>query len=424
MNEIVLTGGLVVTPGGVVQADVRVVGETIVGIGRKIAAGTADVLDCSGCWIGPGLVDPHVHLREPGQEWKEDIASGSMAAAAGGFTAVVAMPNTEPAIDSGHIARFVADRGRAVGLVDVFPAGCVTAGRAGERLAHLDELWAAGVRVFSDDGPAVFDGGVLRRAMEYLGDLGGVVAQHAEDLGLSAGGHLHEGEVSSALGLQGIPAAAEEVIVARDLAIVELTGAAYHVQHVSTEGTVELVRQAKADGLPVTAEVTPHHLSFDHRAVLGTDSAFKMYPPLRSPEDVQALRRALADGIIDCVGTDHAPHAAHEKDVPFEEAPKGVIGLETAVGAVLGAVGLGPEQLFDRMSVAPARIARLEDHGGLLEEGASASVTVIDPGAEYVAEDFLSRSANSPFRGRSLTGAARHVLLRGRITLRDGKVEA
>ncbi len=424
MSEIVLAGGLVMTVDGPVEADVKVVGENIVEIGRKVGRGDADVLDCSGCWVGPGLVDPHVHLREPGQEWKEDIASGSMAAAAGGFTAVVAMPNTEPAVDSGHIARFVADRGRAVGIVDVFPAGCVTAGREGGRLAHLDELWAAGVRVFTDDGPALFDGGVLRRAMEYLGDLGGVIAQHAEDAGLSGAGQIHEGEVSAALGLMGIPAAAEEVIVARDLAVVRLTGASYHVQHVSTEGTVELVRGAKADGLPATAEVTPHHLSFDHREVLGTDPAFKMYPPLRSPDDVKALRRAVADGTIDCIGTDHAPHAAHEKDVPFEEAPRGVIGLETAVGAVLGAVGLGPEELFDRMSVAPARIARLSDHGHLLERGGPASITVIDPHVEYVVDGFVSRSANSPFLGRSLTGAARHVLLRGRITLRDRKVEA
>jgi dihydroorotase len=424
MSEIVLTGGLVMTADGPVQADVGVEGGLIVQIGRKLDAGGADVLDCSGCWVGPGLVDPHVHLREPGQEWKEDIASGSMAAAAGGFAAVVAMPNTEPPVDSGHIARFVTERGREVGLVDVFPAGCVTAGRKGERLAHLDELWAAGVRVFSDDGPAVFDAGVLRRAMEYLGDLGGVIAQHAEDMGLSAGGHVHEGEISAALGLQGIPGAAEEVIVARDLAVVEITGASYHLQHASTEGTIELVRRAKAAGLPVTAEATPHHLSFDHREVLGTDPAFKMYPPLRSPQDVQALRRAVADGTIDCIGTDHAPHAAHEKDVPFEEAPKGVIGLETAVGAVLGTVDLRPEEFFDRMSVAPARIARLDDHGRLLQAGGPASITVVDPEIEYVVESFVSRSANSPFLGRSLRGAARHVLLRGRITLRDGKVTA
>ena len=369
--------------------------------------------------MGPGLVDPHVHLREPGQEWKEDIESGSQAAAAGGFTAVVAMPNTDPPIDAGHLARFVAERGRQVGLVDVFSAGCVTTGRAGQRLAHLDELWAAGVRLFTDDGDSVADAGLLRRAMEYLSDMGGVVAQHAEDRGLAGGGQLHEGEVSSLLGLTGIPAEAEEVVVARDLAVARLTGARYHVQHVSTAGTVALVRAAKSEGLAVTAEAAPHHLSFDHREVLSTNPVFKMYPPLRRPEDVAAVRAALADGTIDMVGTDHAPHAAHEKDVPFEDAPRGVIGLETAVAAVLGAVALGPAGVFARFALAPARLAGLGGHGHLPGPGSPATITVIDPAREWVAEHFRSRSTNSPWRGKRLTGRARHVLLRGRFTLRD-----
>jgi dihydroorotase len=373
--------------------------------------------------VGPGLVDPHVHLREPGQEWKEDVESGSRAAAAGGFTAVVAMPNTDPPTDAGHLARFVAERGRQVGLVDVIPAGCVTAGRAGQRLAHLDDLWAAGVRVFSDDGDCVADAGLLRRAMEYLADLGGVIAQHAEDRGLAGGGQMHEGGVSARLGLAGIPAEAEEVVVARDLALARLTGGRYHVQHASTAGTVALIRAAKAGGLAVTAEVAPHHLAFDHTAVLSTDSAYKMYPPLRRPEDVAALREALADGTIDMVGTDHAPHAAHEKDVPFEDAPRGVIGLETALAVVLGTAALGPADLFARMALAPARLAGLAGRGEWLAAGAPATITVVDPELEWVAERFASRSANSPWRGQRLKGRARHVLLRGRLTLRDGEVQ-
>jgi len=423
MPEILLRGGLVATSQGMVSADVRLAGAQVVAVGPGLEVEGGEVIDCRGCWVGPGLVDPHAHLREPGQEWKEDIESGSRAAAAGGFTAVVAMPNTDPAIDAGHLARFVAERGRRVGLVDVAPAGCVTAGRAGQRLAHLDELWAAGVRLFTDDGDCIADAGLLRRAMEYLSDLGGVVAQHAEDRGLAGAGQMHEGEVSALLGLEGIPAEAEEVVVARDLGVARLTGGHYHVQHVSTAGTVALVRAAKGEGLAVSAEATPHHLCLDHTAVLGTDPAFKMYPPLRRPEDVAALRAALVDGTIDMVGTDHAPHAAHEKDVPFEDAPRGVIGLETAVGVVLGAVSLLPADFFARMSVAPARVAGLEEHGHWLAPGAPATITVVDPAAEWVVERFHSRSANSPWRGRRLTGRPRHVLLRGRFTLRDGEVQ-
>ena len=423
MPDIVLAGGLVATPQGMIPAEVRLGEAGILAVGPGLDRSGAEVVDCTGCWVGPGLVDPHVHLREPGQEWKEDIESGSRAAAAGGFTAVVAMPNTDPPVDAGHLARFVAERGRQVGLVDVVPAGCVTAGRAGQRLAHLDEMWVAGVRLFSDDGDCVADAGLLRRAMEYLGDLGGVVAQHAEDRGLAGPGQLHEGGVSSVLGLAGIPAAAEEVVVARDLAVARLTGGRYHVQHASTAGTVALIRAAKAEGLAVTAEVAPHHLAFDHTAALSTDPVFKMYPPLRRPEDVAALRAALADGTIDMVGTDHAPHAAHEKDVPFEEAPRGVIGLETAVAVVLGTVALGPVDLFARMALAPARLAGLAGRGEWVAAGTPATITVIDPAAEWVAERFHSRSANSPWRGRSLKGRARHALLRGRFTLRDGEVQ-
>ncbi len=412
-DEVLIKGGTVLTPEGTVEADV-LVGDRIVAIGSDLTAET--VIDAAGCWVGPGLVDLHVHVREPGQEWKEDVASGSAAAAAGGFTAVLAMPNTDPAIDSGHLARFVADRGREAGLVDVIPVGALTLGRAGERLSHLDDLWSAGVRMFSDDGDSVADAGLLRSAMEYLAHRGGLVAQHAEDRGLSRDGHMHEGAVSSKLGMRGLPSAAEEVVVARDLALVRLTGCRYHVQHVSSAGTVALVRAAKREGLPVTAEVAPHHLTFDDRNVMSMDPDFKMYPPLRSSSDIETLIAGLQDGIIDAVATDHAPHAEAECEVPFEEAPRGVIGLETAVAATLMATGLDQTTLFERMSITPARIADLGEHGLPLRVGGPGHVTVIDPTATWEAGPFVSRSQNSPWTGHTMTGRVVATLFGGRIT--------
>jgi dihydroorotase len=412
--SIVIRNGAVLTADGVVQTDVLVEGDTVTDLGSGLVAET--VVDATGCWVGPGLVDLHVHLREPGQEWKEDVASGSAAAAAGGFTAVLAMPNTEPAVDSGHVARFVSDRGRAAGLAEVIPVGCITMGRLGHQLSHLDDLWLAGVRIFSDDGDSVADAGLLRSAMEYLAHRGGVVAQHAEDAGLGRGGHMHEGAVSSRLGMRALPAVAEEAVVARDLALVRLTGCRYHVQHVSTAGTVELVRQAKADGLPVTAEVTPHHLTFTHDSVLSMDPDFKMYPPLRTADDVAALRAGLADGTIDAVATDHAPHAAAESEVPFEEAPRGVIGLETAVAAVLEVTGLGQPDLFERMSMAPARIAGLDRHGRALRPGGPANLVVVDPAGGWSAHSFRSKAENSPWRGRPMTGRVVATVYEGSLT--------
>jgi len=259
----------------------------------------------------------------------------------------------------------------------------------------------------------VADAGLLRRAMDYLAQLGGVVAQHAEDPGLAAGGHMHEGSVSSRLGIGGLPAVAEEVIVARDLRLVEVTGCRYHVQHVSTAGTVELVRTAKAAGLPVTAEVTPHHLVFDHRAVESMDPVFKMYPPLRTPADVDAVREALVDGILDCVATDHAPHSAHEKDVPFEEAPRGVIGLETAAAVVAQALALAPDVFFDRLSLAPRRI--LARDARTVEVGSPADLVVFDPTETWTASVFRSRSENSPWRDAAMTGRVRATIAGGRL---------
>ncbi len=418
MGSVIIVGGTVLTAEGVVSADVAVVGERITQIGPGLRTNGAHVIDASGSWVGPGFVDVHTHLREPGQEWKEDIATGSAAGAAGGYTALVAMPNTEPAIDSGHLARFITSRGEEAGLAEVIPAGTLTMGRRGEQLAHLDDLWAAGVRMFSDDGDTVADAGLLRRAMEYIAQLGGVVSEHAIDPGLARGGHMHEGTVSSRLGMTGIPSIAEESIVARDLALVELTGVSYHLQHVSTRGAVDLVAAAKDRGLSVSAEVTPHHLAFDHRAAAATDSSYKMMPPLREPDDVRAVREALKSGVIDMVATDHAPHASHEKDVPFEHAPFGVTGLEWAAAVVNSVEGLDLDQetFFDRMSCAPARLLGLTDQGASIAVGALANVVVFDPSVSWTPTDTLSKSRNAPYFGNSYTGRVKATMYRGSVT--------
>ncbi len=420
MSGIVLTGGGVLTPRGEVRADVLIEGGRVAAVGPHLegtgARAGRQVIDVSGLVVGPGFVDLHVHLREPGHEWKEDITSGSQAAAAGGFTAVVAMPNTDPPTDSGHLARYISDRGRQAGLVAVIPAGCVTMGMQGLRLSHLDDLFDAGVRIFTDDGVTVADSGLLRRAMEYLQSRGGVIAQHAEDSGLGRGGHMHEGRVSSLLGMGGIPAEAETVIVARDLAVAEMTGAAYHVQHISCAGTLELIEAARRRGVNVTAEVTPHHLWFSEEQVLSMDPVAKMYPPLRTPADIEALRDGLREGVIDAVATDHAPHAAHEKDVPFEEAPKGVTGLETAFSAVRTVLDPDPRLLFERMSVTPATIASLDGHGNWIEPGIPANLVVVDWHERWTPEVFLSKSANCLFAGVPLAGRVRFTILDGRLT--------
>jgi dihydroorotase len=420
MSDFTLQNAVVVGTDGVLTGrnDVAVVDGKVAEIGTGIAI-RGEAIDCDGAWVGPGLVDIHTHLREPGQEWKEDVGTGSLAAAQGGYTAVVAMPNTEPAIDSGHLARYVADRGAEVGLVQVVPAGCITAARAGSRLAHLDELWSAGVTLFTDDGDSVADAGLLRRAMEYVAERGGVIAQHCVDAGLAANGQVHEGTVSSRLGMPGVPREAEEIVIARDLSLVRLTGVRYHVQHLSTAGGVQLVAAAKAEGLPVTAEVTPHHLLFDHSAVEEMNPKFKMMPPLREPDDVAALRRGLLEGAIDVVATDHAPHADHEKDHPWEDTPFGVTGLEWAAAVVNTVGGLSPAEFFAVLSVGPAAIAGIEGQGRL-EVGAAANLVVFDPAKPADTSATRSRSSNSPYLGRELTGAVVHTVYRGEFTVRNG----
>jgi len=414
MTSIAIRNGRVLTSDGLIETDLLVSDGRIEALGGAFDA--AATLDASGAWVGPGFVDLHVHFREPGHEWKEDIASGSRAAAAGGYTAVVTMPNTDPVIDAGHRARYIIDRGRQVGLCEVVPAGAITMGRSGEMLSHLDEMWAGGVRIFTDDGSTVENAGLLRLAMEYVAERGGVIAQHPEDRGLSGGGHMHEGSVSSRLGMKGSPSVAEEVVVARDLALSRLTGVRYHVQHVSTAGTVSLLQQAHTHGVNVTAEVTPHHLIFDHEQVLSMDPAFKMYPPLRTSADLDALRTALTEGLIDAVATDHAPHSAFETEVTFEEAPRGVIGLETAAAAVNTAVGMEAAVFFARMAGNPARIGGFTRQGQPVGVGGPANLVVFDPGATWTPTTFASKAQNSPFLGMELRGRVVATIFEGRMT--------
>lgn len=414
MLDIVISGGSVLTRSGIEQIDVGIQDGSIAELGNGLEG--VRTIDASGAWVGPGFVDLHTHLRDPGEVWKEDIATGTAAAAAGGYTAVVAMPNTVPAIDNAQIAFYVGEQAHRVGFADVFPAGAITMGRAGEHMAHIDELWDAGVRIFTDDGASVDNAAVLRLAMDYIANLGGVVAQHAVDSALSAHGFMHEGSVSSRLGMYGIPSEAEEIVIARDLALVRLSGVRYHVQHVSTARGVELIAAAKQDGLPVTCEVTPHHLAFDHRDVETTDPDFKMMPPLRTEHDRDALRDALRHGVIDVVATDHAPHAAREKEVPFEHAPNGVTGLEWAASIAVETIGDDLERFFESLSTTPSSIGQIPAHGLAIAGDQPAHLVVFDPVARWTPNTTRSRSRNAPYFNTQRTGKVRATLLSGRVT--------
>jgi dihydroorotase len=405
-------------------------GGSVAAIGPELDHPGAKTLDAGGLIALPGLVDLHTHLREPGREDAETVETGTAAAALGGYTAVHAMANTDPVADTAGVVEQVWRLGRTAGHCDVQPVGAVTVGLAGARLAELGTMAdsAARVRVFSDDGRCVSDPLLMRRALEYVKAFDGVIAQHAQDPRLTEGAQLNEGEMSARLGLAGWPAVAEEAIIARDCLLAAHVGSALHVCHVSTAGSAEIIRWAKSKGWPVTAEVTPHHLLLTDELAAGYDPVFKVNPPLRTEADVAELRRALADGTIDCVATDHAPHPVEAKESEWAEAAFGMTGLETALRVVQRAMVetglLDWATVADRMSVRPARIGRLTGHGTLLTPGAPGHLTLYDPAApaEAVTSTGASKSRNTPFAGMELPGRVVATFLRGLPTVLDGKL--
>ncbi len=418
----VLMGGRVVDPAQGVD-EIRDVllaeGEVVrTGVDLEVPEG-ARVVDCAGKVVTPGLIDPHVHLREPGQEHKETIASGARAAAAGGFTAVVAMPNTDPVIDSPALVGFVAAAGKRAAAARVYPTGAISLGLEGKRLAPVGEMIEAGAVAITDDGHPVMDSGLMRLALEYARGFGVPVADHPEDLGLSAGGHMNEGLVSTRLGIRGKPNASEDVHIVRDLLVAEFTGGHIHLQHISTAFGVEMIRQAKARGVRVTAEASPHHLLLTDAAVEGYRTEAKMNPPLRSEVDRAAVETGMLDGTLDIIATDHAPHHYDEKERAFDDAPNGIVGIETSVGLVLTHFvhegKLSFTGMVGRMSLNPARAFGLP--GGTLAEGSPADVTVLDPEMRWTvdAADFLSLSRNTPFGGWELRGRAVTTIVGGEV---------
>lgn len=436
--RLVITGGLVADPGAgkAEVADVVIEDGRIKAVGPGLAgeAGPGSrkeetVVDAAGKVVLPGLIDAHVHLREPGQEHKEDIASGTAAAALGGFTSVAAMPNTDPVIDDRVGVEFVKERAAAVGLVNVFPVGAVTKGQKGVELAEMGEMAEAGAVAFSDDGRPVSSGEVMRLALEYAKMFGRPVISHCEDTDLSGEGVMHLGYWSTVLGLRGIPAAAEEVMVARDIILARLTGGRVHLTHLSTAGSMELVRRAKEEGLPVTCDITPHHIALTDEAVrtLDYDTSTKVNPPLRTEADREALRLAVKEGLVDLIATDHAPHHFDDKDVEYNYAAFGISGLETAVGLVVthlvGGGHLDWVGVARLMSANPARLLGLEDKGSL-RPGADADVTVVDPEAEWTVdpESFTSKGRNTPFAGLTLRGRVTETIVGGRLVVRGGRL--
>jgi len=420
VSRILVRGGRVLDPASERDgpADVLVEDGCIAQVAAGIAAEDALIVDASGCWVTPGFIDLHTHLREPGQEYKEDIATGGRAAVAGGFTAVACMANTDPVNDDPATTDFILDRARHDSPARVYPVAAATRRLEGQELTEMSALVDAGAVAFSDDGRTIMDGGVMRNVLEYSRLVEVPIISHAEDRGLVAGGVVNEGAVSTRLGLPGNPAVAEEVLVARDLLLAEFTRAHLHVAHVSTRGAVELIRRARERGVHVTAEVAPHHLTLTDEAALGYDTNTRVAPPLRSAADRDACRAGLVDGTLDAIATDHAPHAQHEKELDFASAPPGMIGLETALAVVLDLVRSGelsPIELVRRLSTNPARI--LSRPGGTLEVGAPADVTVVDPEKRWLYDPAkgYSKARNSPWTGQTLSGRAVATLVGGRL---------
>ena len=433
----ILRQGLVVGPTSTRVADVLVREGRITEVAEHVdAPAGAHEIDAEGCWVGPGFVDIHTHLREPGREAAETVESGARAGAVGGYSALVAMPNTEPALDNVALVSHVLDKGGR-SLLDVAVAGAITQGREGRHLAPLAEMAALGVRLFTDDGAGVQDASLMRRALEYARPLGVRLAQHCEDGSLCDAGSMNEGAVSSRLGLVGRPALGEELMVLRDIELARLTGGAVHFLHLSTARSISLVLAARREGLDVTCEVAPHHFTLDENACASFDSQFKVNPPLRSPEDVAALRQALRDDPIDAVATDHAPHAPELKDRAFDEAPAGMLGLEHAAALTyeaLGGADADPVRFFALMSRGPARVARLRAlderprhgaHGGDVVAGEDANLVVFDPRQRWTARasDLQSRSRNTPYDGREMLGRATTLFAKGRLVLAEGSLQ-
>ncbi|MBP2653661.1 MAG: pyrC 2 [Firmicutes bacterium] len=427
--KLVLKGGRIIDPSQELDiiGDVLVSDGLIAAVGDKIDEPGADVIDARGLIVAPGLVDMHVHLREPGLEAKEDIASGTKAAAAGGFTTVCSMPNTRPVVDSAILVAGMLQQAKEEGTVNVGVIGALSKGQEGRELAEIGDMLLNGAVAISDDGHYVESARLLRTGLEYAMMFGGIVISHAEDETLAGDGFMHEGAVSAMLGLRGRPAVAEDIAVARDILLAEYTGGAIHIAHVSTAGAVECIRAAKKRGVRVTAEATPHHLTLTDAVVIGFNTATKVNPPLRSVEHVEALIAGLKDGTIDAIATDHAPHAFEEKDMEFRYAPSGFAGLETAVGVILTELyhkgKLSINEVIESMSVAPARILGLA--AGTLKTGAAADIVVIDLEKEWTVDskNFYTRGKCTPFEGNTLRGKAVATIVGGRVVMQDGEVK-
>ena len=423
-KSVVIKGGTILNQSGELRADVRIENETVVEVGANLKGDIE--LDASGCIVTSGFVDLHAHLREPGKEEAETIETGSRAGALGGYTALVAMPNTDPPQDSVAVIDFVREQGKRAGLVDVIPSGCITLGRQGETLAPMAELAQAGVNFFTDDGFGVQDASLMRRALEYARGLGVTLAQHCEVAELTKGAVMSECQCCTDLGLPGWPAIAEELMVFRDIELVRITGATIHFLHLSTARSVELVRAAKRDGLPITAEVTPHHLALTQELLASYDPVYKVNPPLRSSEDIRALKIGLLDGTIDAIATDHAPHPRRDKEMSLDMAPPGMLGLETALGVVLAFGDLEIKDAVALLSWNPARIAKVDDaHGRPIAVSEPANICVFDPELSWSVDlqRLASKSINSPYVGRTLRGKVRHTIFKGTPTVIDGQAQ-